>query len=235
MNRRFVFHVTSTLAFSVALQFLGLARHVLIAAYFGVSREMDGYLVLYAFATLVVFNLSNVFDSVAVSRLVQIQNGEGSEAFWKGSTRLLTQSLIAGLTVAIVFLVALRVTLPVLAAGFSNDERASLLSLSQYFLPWILIVVPYYALASHLKALWKFHWVFGSELITMFVSIVVLWLFHDSVANLPLAYFSGYLAAAAVLLAARGLHRVQARAHAGGIVSNMARQHLANQIGTING
>jgi putative peptidoglycan lipid II flippase len=235
MKRRFVFHVTSTMALSVALQFLGLARHVLIAAFFGVSRDMDGYLLLYAFATLVVFNLSNVFDSVAVSRLVQIQNSEGIEAFWKGSSRLLAQSLIAGLTVAIVFLIALRVALPVLAAGFSDDERANLLTLSEYFLPWILIIVPYYALASHLKAQWKFHWVFGSELITMTVSIVVLWLFHDSVANLPLAYFAGYLAAAAVLLTARGLHRSQASAHAGSILSNMARQHLANQIGTING
>jgi len=234
MRRRFVFHVTSTMAISVALQFVGLARHILIAAFFGVSRDMDGYLVLYALVTLVVFNLSNVFDTVAVSRLVQIRNGS-IEAFWKSSTRLLIQSLFAGLCLAVVFLVALRLAMPVVAAGFSNAERAHLLSLANYFLPWILIVIPYYALASHLKALWQFHWVFGSELITVTVSIAVLWLFHDSIADLPVAYFAGYLVAGTVLLVRRGLHRAKAGAQPGSIVGNMASQHLASQIGTING
>jgi putative peptidoglycan lipid II flippase len=235
MNRRFVFHVTSTLAISVALQFVGLARHVLIAAFFGVSRDMDGYLVLYGLATLVVFNLSNVFDSVAVSRLVQIQDGEGTEAFWKSSTKLTIQSLFAGLCLAVIFLLSLRLAMPVVAAGFSNAERAHLVSLANYFLPWILIVIPYYALASHLKALWQFHWVFGSELVTVTVSIAALWFFHDSIADLPLAYFAGYIAAAIVLLAARGFRRVKAETAPGRIVGNMASQHLANQIGTISG
>ena len=234
MSRRFVFHVTSTMAISVALQVVGLARHILIAAFFGVSRDMDGYLVLYALVTLVVFNLSNVFDTVAVSQLVQIRT-ENIEAFWSGSTRLLIQSLFAGICMAFVFLLVLRLAMPIVAAGFSNTERTHLLSLANYFLPWILIIVPYYAVASHLKALWQFHWVFGSELITVMVSIAALCFFHDSIVDLPVAYFAGYLAAGTILLARRGLHRAKTGTQPVRIAGNMASQHLASQIGTING
>jgi putative peptidoglycan lipid II flippase len=235
VKRRFVFHVTSTVAFSVALQFAGLARHILIAAYFGVSRAMDGYLVLYAIATMIVFSLANVFDSVAVSRLVQIHDREGVEAFWKSSNRLLLQSIGAGVVFAALYLLILRPALPITAAGFSETERDSLVSLGSYFLPWIVVIIPYYALAAHLKAQWRFHWVFGTEIVTVVVSLSVLWLHHDSIEALPIAYFAGYLAAAIILMTRRGLHIVKKEVAVAPVSRDMAWQHLANQLGTVNG
>jgi len=235
MKRRFVFHVSSTLAFSLALQFVGLARHILIAAYFGVARAMDGYLVLYTLVTLVAFNLSNVFDAVAVSRLVQIQNRDGVDAFWKASNRLLLQATVTGVALAGFFLVILRLALPILAAGFSVSEREALVSLGTYFVPWIIVVIPYYALAAHLKAQWNFQWVFGTEIVTVLVSLTVLWLHHDGIENLPIAYFVGYLVATIVLLLRRGLRRVPHNVAAAPIARDMVWQHFANQIGTVNG
>jgi putative peptidoglycan lipid II flippase len=235
VKRRFVFHVTSTVAFSVALQFAGLGRHILIAAYFGVSRAMDGYLVLYALVTMIVFNLAIVFDSVAVSRLVQLQEREGVEAFWKSSNRLLLQSIAAGVAFAALFLLVLRPALPILAAGFSEAERDSLVSLGSYFLPWIIVILPYYALAAHLKAQWKFHWVFGTEIVTVVVSLSVLWLHHDGIEALPIAYFAGYLASTIILMTRRGLHIVKQEVAVVPVSRDMAWQHLANQLGTVNG
>jgi putative peptidoglycan lipid II flippase len=235
VRRPFIFHVTSTVAFSVALQFAGLARHILIAAYFGVSRAMDGYLVLYALVTMIVFNLANVFDSVAVSRLVQIQQRDGIEAFWKSSNRLLLQAVGAGVVFAGLFLLVLRPALPILAAGFSEAERDSLVSLGSYFLPWIIVVIPYYALVAHLKAQWRFHWVFGTEIVTVVVSLIALWLHHDSIEALPIAYFAGYLAATIILIVRRGLNIVRQEVAAAPVSRDMAWQHLANQLGTVNG
>lgn len=232
---QFVFHVTSTMAISIAQQFVGLLRHMIIAAFFGVSRQFDGYLVVYAVVTIVVFGLANVFDSVAVARLVQVQDRHGSQAFWKSSNRLLIQSVFGGILAAIAFVVVLWLVLPIVAAGFSESERLYLLSLSKYFLPWILVIIPYYALTSHLKAQWQFHWVFGSELVTMVVSIVVLWFWHETVAALPIAYFTGYLVASAILLYRRGVRGVEPEVHARGLIKDMATQHLANQIGSANG
>ncbi len=235
MKRRFVFHVSSTVAISIVLQVAGLARHILIAAYFGVARTMDGYLVLYALVTFVAFNLANVFDSVAVSRLVQAHDRDGVDAFWKSSNRLLLQSFATGLVLAVAFLLVLRVALPIVAAGFSESERGFLVSLGTYFVPWIIIVIPYYALTSHLKALWQFHWVFGTEIVTVLVSLAVLWLNHDGIEDLPIAYFVGYFAAAIVLLTRRGLRREPSNVAASAISRDMAWQHLANQLGTVNG
>jgi putative peptidoglycan lipid II flippase len=235
MKRRFIFHVSSTIAISVALQVTGLARHILIAAYFGVGRAMDGYLVLYALVTLVAFNLANVFDTVAVSRLVQISEREGSGSFRKSSNRLLLQSIAAGVVVAVAFLIVLRLVLPLLAAGFSESERESLVSLGTYFVPWIIVVIPYYALAAHLKAQWRFQWVFGTEIVTVVVSLAVLWLKHDGIEDLPIAYFAGYLIAAIILMTRRGLRRESNTLPAAPIARDMVWQHFANQLGTVNG
>ena len=235
MKQRFFFHVTSTMAISVAQQFVGLARHILVAAFFGVSRQYDGYLVIYALATIVVFNLSNVFDSVAVARLVQINESDGVDGFWKSSNRFLVQSAFAGVALTVLFLVGLRLALPIFAAGFSDSEREYVLDLSKYLVPWVLIIIPYYALCAHLKAQWQFQWVFGSEIVTVIVSIAVLWSWHDTIIALPLAYFAGYLVSSAVLLYRRGLRRTEKDVAAIGFAGNLAAQHLANQIGSVNG
>jgi putative peptidoglycan lipid II flippase len=235
VRQRFVFHVSSTVALSIVLQLAGLARHILIAAYFGVARAMDGYLVLYALVTLVAFSLANVFDTVAVSRLVQIHDRYGIDEFWRSSNRLLLQAAATGVALSVLFLLILRIALPILAAGFSQPERESLVSLGIFFVPWIIVVIPYYAVASHLKALWNFHWVFGTEIVTVLVSLAVLWLHHDGIESLPIAYFIGYLAATTILMLRRGLRREPQKVPAAPIFRDMGWQHLANQLGTVNG
>ena len=90
MRVPFIRHVVSTVGISVLQQFVGLARQIMIAAFYGLSREFDAYLVALAVATIVVFNLSSIFDAVAVSRLVQIREREGEGALWLSSNRLST-------------------------------------------------------------------------------------------------------------------------------------------------
>lgn len=235
MKPRFIFHVSSTFAISIVQQIVGLLRNVLIAAFFGISREFDSYLVVYGLATLLIFNLAMVFDSVAVPRLVQIKAEKGSDSFWTTSNRLLTQSSIAGLVAVIIFAIAVRLTLPIIAAGFSDSERAYISELSIYFLPWIFVVIPYYALTAHLKALWQFHWVFGAELITMLISIGLLAAWHSDIKILPIAYWAGYLSAAVLLLLRRGIGLSVERKSAPNLLPIMANQHLANQGGVAAG
>lgn len=231
MRAPFIRHVVSTFGFSIVQQFVGLGRHVLIAAYFGLSRPFDGYLVVYSMASLIVFNLSSVFDTVAVSRLVQIRDGNGEDAFWRNSDRLLLQSLVGGLLFSAGLIAVLYLALPIIAAGFTGDERQAVLDLARYFIPWIVIIIPYYAVSAHLKALWQFHWVFGAEILVMLVSIAVLWRWHDSVASLPVAYGAGYGCAFLALLYRRGLLRPGQASPPVPLLGSMANQHLANQIG----
>jgi len=232
MKPRFIQHVASTFGLAVVQQIVGLGRQVLIAALFGLSREYDQYLVVYSVATITVFGLQMVFDTVALSRLVRIRNNEGDSAFWRSSNRLFLQAVVGGMLFAVIMYVVVRVLLPVIAAGFSHTERESLKHLALYFMPWIVVIVPYYAASVHLKALWRFHWVFGAEIVAIVVSAVALWFWHDSIESLPLVFGLGYLAAFVILFLCRGVHRSSAEIRPEGLLRGMANQHMANQVGS---
>jgi putative peptidoglycan lipid II flippase len=231
----FVRHVISTFGITILQQIFGLVRQALIAAFFGLSRQFDGYLLIYALATMAIFNLSGVFDSVAVARLVQVRERDGEAAFWRSSNRLLLQSVAGSLLSAIGLYVLLIVLLPIVAAGFSATERALLIHLVVYFLPWVAIILPYYAVSAHLKAIWRFHWVFGAELAVILMSTVVLWLWHYSIECLPVAYGVGYMCALTALLMRRGFRRAPEATAVPGLLKSMANQSLANQIGSAAG
>lgn len=231
---RFIHHIASTVGLSILQQVVGLGRQVLIAAFYGLSREFDSYLVVLAVATMFIFNLSSVFDTVAVARLVQIRQRDGDAAFWRASNRLLWQAALAGLAFALGLIGLLYLVMPIVAAGFGSHERALVHELALYFLPWAIVIVPYYAVTAHLKALWKFHYVFTAELGIMVVSIVVLLVWHHSVIALPIAYGAGYLCGLLGLLACRGIVRGREGAPAN-LALSMGNQYLANQMGSLSG
>jgi putative peptidoglycan lipid II flippase len=235
MKARFIRHVASTVGISILQQFVGLGRQILIAAFFGLSRDFDGYLLVYAVANIVVFNITGVFDTVAVPRLVQIRERDGDAAFWRSSNKLLLQSLAGGLLFAVTLVLALHLALPIVAAGFADADRARVTGLVRYFVPWVVIIVPYYAVSAHLRALWQFHWVFGAEILTMLVSIAALCLWHTSVASLPIAYAAGYACAFVLLLIRRGFSRPATESAPVGVLPGMANQYLANQLGSAIG
>src|SRR6187551_3146795 len=76
------FFVVALSAMGVSTLGQGLAffRQVLIAAYFGVSREFDIYVMALALTTMVVFAFANTFDSAVVPRLVQTRAAHGELA-----------------------------------------------------------------------------------------------------------------------------------------------------------
>ena len=184
---------------------------------------------------MIVFNTGSVFDTVAVSRLVRIRENAGDDAFWRTSNRLLLQALLGGLLFAAGLVILVHLLLPIIAAGFATTERASVVELTLYFIPWIVVIIPYYAVSAHLKSLWGFHWVFGAETAAIVVSIIMLWLWHGSVTSLPIAYGSGYLVALIILFLRRGIFRSKTATPPAGLLRGMANQHLANQIGTAAG
>jgi putative peptidoglycan lipid II flippase len=234
MQLQFIHHVASTVGFSLLQQVVGLGRQALIAAFYGLSREFDAYLVVFAVATMFVFNLSSVFDTVAVARLVQIRERDGELPFWRSSNRLLWQSALAGLAFAAGLIGILYIVMPIVAAGFSPEERALVHKLAFFFLPWAIVILPYYAVTAHLKALWKFHLVFTAELVTMAVSIIVLLIWHDSVFDLPIAYAAGYGCGLLGLLACRGIVPTGA-GDTKAVALSMGNQYLANQMGSLSG
>ena len=205
-----------------------VARHI-----FGLSRGYDQYLVVYAVASMVVFNTASVFDTVAVFRLVRIREDAGADAFWRSSNRLLLQAMFGGLLFA-TGLAAVHLPHADYCRRLFCGRKGVGGGTDDLFAPWVLVVIPYYAvrpilnrcgisigyLALKPSQWWCRFWFSGAG--------------TNPLACLPVAFGSGYIVAATMLFFRRGLSRPKSGTPQG-LLRGMANQHLANQLGTAAG
>jgi putative peptidoglycan lipid II flippase len=219
---------------SALSQALGFLRQLLIAAFFGISRDLDIYLVVFAVANMIVFTFGTIFDSVAVPRLVQLRERDGEEAARALAASVFRLSWLLGGVATLVMLAALPLLAPIVATGFDPAERSDLSHLAWYFLPWLLLCLPYYAAAARHKGKRNFNRVFAAEIVIACISIGYLVLRHAAVADLPLAYGAGYAVGLLVLMPGSGL----LRRGSGGrplrqVLRNIGELFLANQTGSV--
>lgn len=232
---KFFLTAASAIGVSSAGQGLAFVRQLLIAAYFGISREIDVYVIAYALATMIVFTFASTFDTAVVPRLVRTRT-EGSE----DASRALAVSMFrwsAALGVgATALLVALTPVLtPLVATGFDPAQRDALWALILWFAPWTFLCLPYYGAAARHKSVRSFNRVFGAELIIGVASIAFLVLFHQDVRWLPIAYGVGYGAGLLSLLPGSGLFPGISRRspEAMSALCGVGELYLANQSGAV--
>jgi putative peptidoglycan lipid II flippase len=231
---RFLGFMVSAAGASLLVQVLAFFRQVSIAACFGVSRDLDMYVVIYAIATFGVFTFNSIFDSIGVTHLVRTRERKGDEAARALAARIFRVSLwLAGVT-SIAFMIAVPLLVPILATGFSPEERTGIVKLAWYFLPWTLICLPYYAAGALRKAQWQFARVFSAEIVVIVVSIGFLTAWHEDIRSLPLAYAAGYLAGLVHLLVGAWPWRgPQPAPPVRGLLRNIGELYLANQTGSV--
>lgn len=231
-KNRFVTIAVSAMGVSLLVQVLAFLRQLLIAAYFGIGRDFDAYVMVYTMATVLVFTFGGIFDSVAVPRLVRALERDGAKRAHALARSIFRLSLLLSGGISLTFLVAVPLLAPIFATGFSPDERANLTKLAWYFLPWTLVCVPYYAAAARHKMEWGFNRVFAAEIVTVVVSTgcVVLW--HGDIRVLPLAYAVGYGVALLQLAVGSALWRSPGdmmSPSVRGVIRNVGELFLANQ------
>lgn len=180
---------------TVAVQLLGLLRQSLVVRYFGLTRDLDLFWTVYAMATVSVFGLNVVIESTFTALATKIREGQGEGAFRQSLRPFTLASLGIGAAASAAFLCLVPVLSLFFGAGFSDDERERLFSLSLWFLPWIATIIVYYATSALLRAAWSYRFVFFGEILVMAISIAVLTSWHDQIAYLPIAYTLGYLVA----------------------------------------
>ncbi|MGC2823607.1 MAG: lipid II flippase MurJ [Pseudolabrys sp.] len=219
---------------SLVVQALAFLRQLLIAAYFGIGRDFDGYVVVYAAATYAVFTFGAIFDSIAVPHLVRAREREGPEAARALAASIFRISIGLGVIASVLFLVAVPLLAPIIATGFSTVEKQELSGLAWYFLPWTLICLPYYAATARHKMEWQFNRVFAAEIIIIVVSIATLTLWHDDIGHLPLAYAAGYAVGLVQLVLGSDLvwpKGMLSQPSSRGVLRNIAELFGANQSG----
>jgi putative peptidoglycan lipid II flippase len=230
---KFIVSAASAIGVSTAVQALAFFRQILIASYFGVSRELDVYVTAYTLAAMFVFTFANTFDFAVVPRLVQARGEGGEERASALSAAMFRWSLALGIG-ATALLVALTPLLtPLVATGFGPAQQAHLWRLVVWFTPWALLSLPYYAAAARQKSQRRFNRVFGAEIAVAVISIAALILFHGRIELLPIAYAVGYAAGLSTLLPASGLIGSAAAPEAPLVLREVGELYAANQTGAL--
>jgi putative peptidoglycan lipid II flippase len=205
---RFLVVAASATGVSVATQLLAFLRQAMIAAFFGIGRDLELYVMTYAVATSIAFTFGAIFDSVVVSRLVRARENEGMGAARELAAAILRISLCIAGAASVLLLVLMPLLAPIIATGFGPQEWPDLSRLGWYFIPWICAYLPYYAVAAWHKSQWQFRQMFSAEIVVIVTSIIVLAIWHRDIRSLPLAYATGYVAGTMLLLVGSGLlHR----------------------------
>ena len=231
---RFLGIVVSATGASLAVHALAFARQLLIAACFGVARDLDLYVTIYAIATFVVFTFSSIFDLIAVSHLVRAREQKGDAAARSLAVSIFRVSLWLAGVASVALVIAVPLLVPIVATGFAPEEQAGVGELAWYFLPWTLVCLPFYAVAALHKAQWRFARVFSAEIVVIAVSIGVLAIWHDYIHWLPLAYAAGYAAGFVLLCVGTDLWRRREPAPPiRGVLRNVGQLYLANQTGSL--
>lgn len=234
--KTFLAAAISAVGVSILVQALAFVRQLLIAAYFGVSRDLDVYLIAYAIATMVVFTFSTTFDSAVVPRLVRAQSSDGDLAARSLAVSLFRWSCVFGVAATVLLIVLTPLLTPLVATGFDATHKAALAGMVWGFAPWTILCLPYYAAAARHKAKRDFNRVFGAEIVIGLVSIFLLAIFHGDIRFLPWAYAGGYAAALLLVLPGTGIVP-----HLGGqsmpetvpTLRNVSELYLANQTGSV--
>ncbi len=228
----------SVLTASVAVQAVGVVRQILIAGYFGISRDLDIFYVTLALATTIAFSLGNTFDAVVVQHLVETRNERGESAFRQLAGSCVTSALAASSVVAIFFVAIVPALARLVTTGFDHAAQKQVANMSLYFVPWIIISLPYNAIGASLKSLRLFRLVFGCEIIVSVVTTLFLILVHNSPKCLPIAFFVGYSSGLLILAIFSRKHFSLVGSPAAGEMRGIYRTFLelvgANQIGTLS-
>lgn len=184
---------------TVAVQLLGLFRQTLVVKYFGLTRELDLFWTVYAMATVTVFGLNVIVESTFTALATKIREAEGEVAFRQALRPFALVSMVIGVVAALLFMALVPLLAPLFGAGFSADERERLVALAAWYMPWIVLVIVYYAAMALLRAAWAYSAVFIGEAIVVVASIGALMAWHGSLNELPLAFAIGYGTAVAWL------------------------------------
>jgi putative peptidoglycan lipid II flippase len=175
---------------------ISYVRQLLVAFYFGVSRDLDIYLMAFSIGSLMLIAPFTVwFDQILVPRLIQLRERDGESVFRDLGACVFTFSVLLSVGLAAGFVLLFPLFVPLMAHGFPVVEQARLRSLIPFFVPWILVLFPYCALISILKSLRNYNAVLLADLVVSVGSAISFWIWHPIPAVLPLTLAVGYLLA----------------------------------------
>jgi putative peptidoglycan lipid II flippase len=221
---------------TLAVQIIAFLRQLVIAAAFGTERAMDLYLLVFSIASVIGFGLGTVMENATVPLLVNRLEKHDREGFGQIGLRVIIIGFGLGIVATILFMLAVPLVARFVTTGLSHSEREIMQTLSWWFIPWILISVPYYAIGSLLKAENRFRRFMLAEVIVTIISLLIIFYWHPGVSAIAIAYGAGYGIAMLSMLPGlpvplRLLQRQSGQSW--GVVRQISRFAAVNQVSTL--
>jgi putative peptidoglycan lipid II flippase len=136
-NRRIFAAMVTVGAFSLAVKLAATLKEVVVAHRFGVSDNLDAFLIAYVLPSFAINVIAGSFNSALIPTFIQVREREGEMAAQRLFSTVLVWS--AALLTALSALLALAAPylLPVIASGFTAEKLALTRSLFFILLPML--------------------------------------------------------------------------------------------------
>jgi len=180
------------LIFTILSKIVGYLRQLLVAYFFGVSRDMDIYMMTFNLTMLLMLSYTMWFDQISVAHLVRTKETKGDAAFRELCGSVLTFSIVMAVALAVVFVLLLNPATWVICHGFTPVERLRVRYLGLFFIPWILTIIPYNALTAIVKCLRYYDAVLFTDFLVSLIATAGFAFRHSHLVSLPLALSLGY-------------------------------------------
>jgi putative peptidoglycan lipid II flippase len=221
---------------TLAVQVIAFLRQLVIAAAFGTERGMDLYLLVFSIASVIGFGLGTVMENATVPLLVSRLEKNDREGFGQIGLRVILIGFALGIAATILFMLAVPLVARFVTTGLSEAEREMMQALSWWFIPWVLISVPYYAIGSLLKAESRFRRFMLAEVIVTIASLLIILAWKPGVYAIAIAYGAGYAIALLSMLPGLPVPFRFSQRQSGqswGVVRQITRFAAVNQVSTL--
>jgi putative peptidoglycan lipid II flippase len=221
---------------TLAVQVFAFLRQLVIAAAFGTERGMDLYLLVFSIAAVIGLGLGTVMENATVPLLVNRLEKNDREGFGQIGLRVIVIGFGLGIAATILFMLAVPFVAKFITTGLSDTEREMMQALSWWFIPWIVISVPYYSIGSLLKAESRFRRFMLAEIIVTIVSLLIILYWRPGVYAIAIAYGAGYGIALLSMLPGLPVPLRFSQRQSGqswGVVRQITRFAAVNQVSTL--
>ncbi len=138
INRRIFGAAVTIGALTLIVQFVGLAKDLLVAAQFGTSDALDAFLMAMVVPTFIINIVAGSFHSALIPIFVRVKDKEGEKAAQELFSRL-TVYCAAFLLLVLLFIGFLgHLIMPLMASGFHKEKVALTQDLFYWLLPMIV-------------------------------------------------------------------------------------------------
>jgi putative peptidoglycan lipid II flippase len=190
----FLQSIGSAVVWNTSERITGLIKHIIVAAFIGLSAQLDIFYMAIAIIGMFVFSWASMIDVMAVPQMVHCYRENRKEKFQQITGGLFLLCIIFSLVLALVIFF-FNDLISKIAIGFEPYRQNLLSEALIWLLPVVIVYIPYRLVASIFRSIRSFSIFYQAEFIIGFVALLLLFAFKDQHAILLWSYSAGVVCA----------------------------------------